>query len=252
MGTIKTTTDENRPTFEECYDEIDRIVSTRREEWTFLSYMTWLEIKQEIITHIHLKWHLYHPDKAPKLEHWVNRVATNQLSNLRRKVRKFAKPCVNSDKNTGRHCSYNLGGDACGFTPSGKQCAECPLYLAWSKKRQHQLFTQAHVALEHHAQEVANMQGDFTDAGKIKEWLDGEMQKELSRWEGKVYRALWIRMLTPAEASAWLLKEAKGRKRPLGPNELASYSACLTYKREFEQMMKLFLVRAGHIEEKTI
>lgn len=239
---------DSKPTFEECYSEISRIVATRREEWVYLSVMPWEEVANLVMIRIHTKWHLYIPSRAPKLEHWVNTVITNALFNLKRQQRRFCRPCLNSDKNTGRHCVYNLGGEACAYTPSGRQCDECPLYKAWSLKRQHQFNVQVHVALEHHTQEVANMQGDFTDAGRVKEWLDTEMLKDLSRWEGKVYRALWCRNLTPAETSEWLLKEAKGRKRPLGPNELASYSACLAYKREFEQMMKLHLRRAGHIQ----
>jgi len=237
----------DKPSFEECYPEIARIVATRRPDWTYVSVMPYDDVAQELFLRISTKWHLYNPAKAPKLEHWVNTLITNAFFNLRRDVRRFARPCINSDKNSGRYCSYNLGGDACAYTASKIQCNECPLYAEWAKKRQHQMHSQSYVALENHAQEVSNIQGDFTDAGPIKEWLDEQMLKELNRWEGKVYRALWIRNMTPAETSAWLIKEAAQRKRPLGPNEPASYQACLTYRREFEQMMKAFLRRAGHI-----
>lgn len=236
-----------KPTFEECSAEIVRIIATRRAEWTYVSVTPWEDIAQKLLVRIYRKWHLYNPARAPKLEHWVNTLITNALFNEKRDCKRFARPCINSDKNSGRHCVYNLGGDACSYTPSKVQCTECPLYAQWTKKRQHQMHTQSHVALENHTQEVSNIQGDFTDAGQIKEWLDREMLKELSRWEGKAYRALFCRYMTPAETSAWLTKEGERRKRPLGPNEPASYQACLAYRREFEQMMRAFLRRGGHI-----
>jgi hypothetical protein len=202
-----------------------------------------------LIIRINDKWHLYRPEKAPKLEHWVNTVITNALFNMRRDVRRFARPCVNSDKNSGGHCAFNIGDGACSYTPSGKQCEECPLYAAWAKKRQHQLHTQVHVALENHAQEVSNMQDDFSDIEGIKAKLDEAILSELSRWEGKVYRALYQRHMSPNDVCAWLTKEAAQRKRPLGPNESTSYTAILTLRREFEGMMREWLRREGHIGE---
>lgn len=237
-----------KPTFEEAYPEIETIVSKRRGEWTYLSITPWMDVKQDLILHLLHKWHLYDPAKAPKLEHWVNKLITNQLLNYRRdRLLRFARPCCGGGKTNGKSCTFNQGGDSCAYTPSGLQCNECPLYAEWSKKRQHLFNIKSNVALENHAQEVSNIQDDFSDINDVKNQLDTAMLGELSRWEGKIYRALFQKHLTPIQTCEWLLKEAQKRKRPLGSHEPTSYTAVLTLQREFKGMMKEWLRREGHI-----
>lgn len=238
-----------KPSFDEAYPEIARIVANRKGDWVYLSVLPWEDVSQTLLIRIYNKWDLYHPDRAPKLEHWVNRVITNALMNLRRDAcgHRFARPCIGGGKANGKACAYNQGGDSCGYTSSGLQCAQCPLYADWAKRRQHLLHIKANVALENHAQEVSNMQDDFTDINSIKEQLDRAMLKELNRWEGRIYRALFQRHLKPSEVCELLEREAAKRKRPPGPNEPMSYTAVLTFRREFEQMMRNWLHREGHI-----
>jgi hypothetical protein len=121
------------------------------------------------------------------------------------------------------------------------------LYAEWAKKRQHLSHIKTNVSLENHAQEVSNMQDDFSDIGVIKAALDKAMLKELSRWEGKIYRCLFQKHLSPTDTCAWLIKEAAKRKRPLSLAEQTSYSAILALQREFKGMMKEWLHREGHI-----
>lgn len=238
-----------KPTFEEAYPEIAIIVAKRRGDWTYVSIIPWQDISQDLLLHINKKWHLYNPAKAPKLEHWVNTVISNALLNYRRDKgnQRWTRPCVGGGKSNGKSCVYNQGGDSCAYTSSGIQCSQCPLYAEWEKRRQHLFHLKSNVALENHAQEVSNMQGDFSDIEGVKNSLDAAMVKELTRWEGKIYRALFQKHLTPNETCEWLLKEASKRKRPLGPNEPTSYSAVLTMQREFKGMMKEWLRREGHI-----
>ena len=239
-----------KPTFEESYAEIANIVASRRKDWTYLSIMPWEDVSQILLVRIFNKGELYEPSKAPKLEHWVNRVITHALLNLRRDcLLRYSRPCIGGGKANGQMCSYNQGGESCGYTKSGTQCDECPVYAEWAKKRQHLLHLKSNVALENHAQEVSNMQGDFCDAGRIKEQLDAAILKELTRWEGRIYRAPFQRHMTPSEVVDWLQEEAAKRKRPLGPNEPSSYGTILIYRREFEGMMREWLYREGHISE---
>ena len=240
--------DSLKPTFEEAYPEIETIVSKRRGEWTYLSIMPWEDVRQDITLRILEKWHLYDPNKALKMEHWVNTLISNALINLKRDTfGRFSKPCCGGGKANGKTCVFNQGGDSCGYTKSGLQCDECPLYAEWVTKRQHIFNIKSSVSLEHHAQEVSNMQGDFSNIDDIKNQLDIAMLGELSRWEGKIYRALFQKHFTPIQTCEWLFKEASKRKRPLGSHEPTSYTAILTLQREFKGMMKEWLKREGHI-----
>lgn len=238
-----------KPTFEEAYSEIARIVASRRGAWTYLSILPWDDVSQMLLIKIHSKWHLYDPIKAPHLENWINTVITNALLNLRRDSHlRLAKPCIGGGKTNGKSCIYNMGGDSCSFTTSGKQCSQCPVYKEWEEKRKDQFHVKSQVALENHAQEVSNIQSDFTDINGIKDELDIAMLKELTRWEGKIYKALFVRNMSPKEVSKWLVEKAQTRKRPLAPNEQTSYQSILRMQRDFKQMMCEVLRRQGHIE----
>ena len=238
-----------KPTFEEAYSEIAKIVASRRGAWTYLSIMPWEDVSQELIIKINTKWPLYDPAKAPKLENWVNVLITNALLNLRRDLHlRLAKPCIGGGKTNGKSCVYNTGGDSCSFTKSGKQCSQCPVYKEWEEKRKDQFYVKSQVALENHAQEVSNIQSDFTDINSIKEELDELMLRELNRWESKVYKALFVRNMSPKEVSEWLIKDAQTRKRPLSIHEQTSYQSILRMQRDFKQMMYEVLRRQGHID----
>lgn len=237
-----------KPTFEEAYPEIAAIVAKRRRDWTYLSILPWEDVSQILLIRLYTKWDHYRPDKAPKMEHWVNTVITHALANLRRdNSLRYARPCIGGGKTNGKSCAYNQGGDSCAYTKSGLQCAECPLYAEWVKKRQPVFHIQSSVALENHQQEVSNIQDDFIDSEQIKGALDVAMLSELTRWEGKVYKCLFQRHLSPTDTCVWLIKEAAKRKRPLSPAEPTSYSAILIMQREFKGMMKEWLRREGYI-----
>lgn len=81
----------NKPTFNEAYPEIERIVSSRRGAWTYLSILPWEDVHQELLIRIYNKWDKYDPEKAPKLENWINTVVTNALYGLIRQNSKWNK-----------------------------------------------------------------------------------------------------------------------------------------------------------------
>ena len=237
-----------KPTFEEAYPEIQRIVASRRSNWTYLSIEPWEEIRSLLIIRIWKQYGKYDPAKG-SLEHWANRLISNALMNLKRNNgRRLQKPCVGGGKSNGKSCVYNLGGDSCSYTPTGRQCAECPLYAKWQRERENQLHIKAPVALENHAQEVSNVQCDFIDIAGIRDQLYTDMLKELTRWEGRVFRLTIMKGVPPAKASEILAAEIVKRKRPPGPSEKYSYTAVLIMNRMFRGMMKVILRRAGHID----
>jgi len=240
------------PTFEESYPEIDIIVGRRKSSWAYISVMDWKEVRAHLIERIWAKWELYDPAKAQSLEHWANRVITNALLNLRRDcLLRHARPCIGGGKAGGKHCSYNSGGESCEapWVKSKKQCSECSLYAEWQRTRESQFNIKSNVALEHHAQEVSNIQGDFSDIDDIKKQLDAAMKKELTPWEWHIYRAIFIEHLTPTETSEQLQALVKTWKRAPRAEETAGYQGVLQIKREIEKMMKLWLSREGHIGE---
>ena len=238
-----------KPTFEESYKEIERLVDNRRAGWTYVSILEWKDVRQILLIKTFNKWHLYDPEKSEgRLDRWLNTLITNEMRNLRRDhLLRWSRPCIGGGNANGKSCEYRRGEEGCLYTSSGRQCEECPLYAKWQKTRMHQLHIKSNVPLEHHAQEVNNIQEDFVDIAGIKDSVDQEMLQALTQWEKRVYRLLMIRHLTPNETCAQLEKVAKARKRPLASEEYTSYQGVLEYKRRFKDMMMDILKRNGHL-----
>lgn len=248
--------DRTKPTFEEAYPEVERIVESRKGSWTYLSVMEWQDVRQECFKRLIIKWPLYDPAKAPKLEHWVNTVVSNEIHNLKRDAGgvRWQRPCVGGGKSNGKSCTYNLGGESCSYTTSGKQCAECPVFREWEQKRQAQHHIQAAVSLENHTQEVHSMPCETIDTDVIAAWLHNEVlhNAKLTPWERRVYRLLIMKHTPPAEASKVLAAEVAKRKRPPAEDEKWSYHACLAYARMFKGIMRVILWRNGYIGDQHL
>ena len=112
--------------FEEKLSVIDGEIAKRRNKWRLsaIADVSWEDVAQILRFHIFKKWHLW--DQSKPLENWLNRVITHQISNLiRNNYGNYAPPCSK--------CSFNEGGDLCGYTISGKKNSECPLFKKWEK-----------------------------------------------------------------------------------------------------------------------
>jgi DNA-directed RNA polymerase specialized sigma24 family protein len=118
----------NKPTFEEKLPVIEDLLAKRRSKWTLhCASMDWDDVAQIIRVHLHTKWSLWDHNKP--LENWVSSIISNQISNLlRNNYLTVAPPCSK--------CPQNQGAGLCGFTASGEQCAECPLYKRWKKHKE--------------------------------------------------------------------------------------------------------------------
>lgn len=229
----------DRPTFEQSYPEVARIVQSRRGAWTYLSLMEWSDVSAILVEHIWKKWGQYDPTKGP-LENWANTLITGQLFNLRRNLLlRYSRPCL-------KGCVHNIDNTGCEVTPSRTQCDECPLYAEWARTRQHQLHIKSTVALDNHAQEVHSRQEDFCDIEGIKRTIDEQMRANLTRWEYRLYVLLYVRHLKPAEAGAQLEALVKTWKRAPREDEVFTYQFILAKQRWFKELMFDVLKREGY------
>jgi hypothetical protein len=236
-----------KPAFEHAYPEIKRIVETRRGSWTYTSLMEWTDVSAIIVERAWRKWDTFEPAKGP-LENWLNRLISHALINLRRDLLlRWSRPCIGGWNARGKTCFHNLGGETCAITKSHKQCAECPIYADWQKAREHQLHIKSTVALEHHAQEAHNIQGDFTDAAEIKDKLDAAMKEELTPGEWRVWYCLYVKHMKPSEASTHLEALVKTWKRLPRPDEIYGYQSILQTSRRLKEIAMEWLRREDHI-----
>ncbi len=176
--------------FELRVPELRKILSKRKGGWT-LSTLDWEDVEIMLLTRLWHKFHLYDAEKGP-LENWANTVISRAMYNLLRdNLFCYQRPCVASGP-AGGLCVFNQGGDRCGFTTSGAQCSECPLYAKWQRKKESQYNIKASLPIEFHAQEVHNLQEDFFDIEAAKLVIDKKMIEQLDKVEGKIYVLLFV------------------------------------------------------------
>ena len=227
--------------YEDKAELIDKELAKRRGKW-FLHSVAWLDfddVCQIIRMHINKKWHQW--DQSRALEPWLNRIISNQLKNiLRNNYGNYVRPCLN--------CPFNQSGPPdsegsalCGFTPSGLQCSECPLYNRWEKTKKDAYNTKMALTLENHMQEAsalpADIQWDFKDSiDKIHQY----MKEEMSEKKFKVYKMLFIDHMEESEVAAEMGYKTSEKGRTAG------------YK-QIRNLKKLFKEKAQKIlEEKDI
>ena len=155
--------------FEDMYEIIDQVIKKRKNKWK-LKAITWFDfedIEQIIKVHIYKKWHLW--DQSRAIEPWVNRIVTNQIRNIiRNNYTSFARPCLSCPFNQNKENDSGLD-HTCGFTSSGKQCNECPLYAKWEKLKKSAYDIKITVSLENHKNYHFNC-----ESSKDHDYLDAE------------------------------------------------------------------------------
>ena len=220
--------------YEEKYDVIEQELRKRSGKW-FLTSLAWIDfddVKQIIRTHIYKKWDQW--DQSRPLKPWLNRIISNQLKNiLRNYYSNFAKPCLS--------CPFNQSGIAeegakglCGFTESGSQCSECPLYAKWEKTKKAAYDIKMAVALDSHAHSLYSDKSSSFELEEAERKLHAEMREVLSEKNYSIYEMLFIKNLTDEEVAEKLgyRTTEKGRK--------AGY-------KQLKNLKKQFKARAEHI-----
>lgn len=117
----------NNLKFEDYISVIDKEIYKRKNKVHLnLSDFDFEDIAQIIRLHIYQKWHLLDPTKP--VVNWVNVIISRQIKNfIRNNYTCVAPPCYK--------CPMNQGGNLCGFSSSGFQCSECPLYKRWEQNK---------------------------------------------------------------------------------------------------------------------
>ena len=172
-----------KPTFEDSIKVIDEEISKRKHKWslTSLAWMDYDDVSQIIRLHIYNKWSKYN-EKKP-LQPWLNTIITNQIRNLiRNYYSNFSRPCLK--------CA--AAKDTSGCDIYGEQCAKCPLYAHWMKRKMPASQIKIPVSIENHQNEVRSIFDDSGDVFKHAEILHKKMKEILKPTEWQVYEGLFI------------------------------------------------------------
>ena len=209
--------------FEDKYPEISREIKKRRGKW-FLDSLAWFDfqdVEQIICAHISKKWHQW--DQSRSLGPWINKIITNQMKNiLRNNYSNFVRPCLSCPFNQSRSNSdKGISCDSlCGFTSSGTQDGECPLYLKWEKTKKSAYDIKMAVTIENHAGEVACMRDKEIDIDRAAGKLAVEMQKSLPAKQFKVYKMLYVEHMDEVEVAKVMGYKTNEKGRKAGYKQL--------------------------------
>lgn len=217
--------------FEDMYEIIDQVIKKRKNKWK-LKAITWFDfedIEQIIKLHIYKKWHLW--DQSRAIEPWVNRIVTNQIRNIiRNNYTSFARPCLS--------CPFNQNKDgensiemSCGFTKSGVQCNECPLYAKWEKVKKSAYDVKITVSLENHKNYHNNFQSsneyDYIDA---ETKLHDLMRNNLNDKHYFIYKLFFIDNLSDDKIAEILKFKTNEKGRKAGYKQIKNLKKMLYLK----------------------
>ncbi len=217
-------------TFEDRYDDICHWTDKRRAKWT-LNAVPWEDARQMILIRVNEEYPKFDPLRG-EFSHWLNRVISNKIKNIwRDNFTSYSRPCILG-------CAFNTGGTSCSKTSTGTQCAECPLYADWQKKKEAHFNVKQTLPIDSHVNEVYNAASDFTDVEAKKRVIDATMKGKLTRTEWKIYRLLYIKGVTEEDAAKAIgFKQGRGKKSKM----FNGYSVILAAKHRIIEMAKLVI-----------
>jgi hypothetical protein len=222
----------NKKKFEEMYEVIDQIIKKRQMKWKLkaIAWFDFQDIEQMIKLHIYNKWHLW--DQSRAIEPWINRIVTNQLRNIiRNNYSSFAKPCLSCSFNQNKTSLDKGIEDSCGFTPSRKQCNECPLFAKWEKTKKSAYDLKIPVSLENHKNYHLNIkQADSVDFLNAENRLHNLMKNNLSDKYFFIYKMFFIDCLTDDEVARFLKFRTSEKGRKAGYKQIKNLKKLLYLK----------------------
>lgn len=229
--------------YEDKADVIDRELKKRKHKW-FLDSLSWLDyndVCQIIRAHIHKKWDQW--DQSRPIEPWVNKIITNQMKNiLRNHYGNYARPCLGCPFNTPSGAppsdekTDGFSDNLCGFTQSGLQCNECPLYAKWEKTKKAAYQIKIPLAMEYHYNEASQISsGGIFNLDLAVEKVHEEMQKTLNEKQFYIYTMLFIEKMDDEEVADKMgyKTNEKGRK--------AGYKQIKNLKKMFKEKVESIL-----------
>lgn len=210
--------------FEERIPVIQNEINKRRAKYT-LSTLDFEDVSQIIILRVYNKYHLYKSEKG-EFTHWLNRLISSAMKNiLRDNLTIFSRPCILG-------CAYNMGEDNCGYTTTGKQCSECPIFKRWEKKKKDHFNVKQTLTIENHSQEVSNMASDFFDIEHAKKIIDQKIKTKLNAFEFSIYEMLYIQNMTEKQVG-----EKLKYKKPTN-SSTPGYQTISKLKRKFASISR--------------
>ena len=221
-----------KPTFEESIDVIDNEIQKRKPKWTLtaINWMDFEDVSQIIRIHIHKKWHMY--DENQPLKQWVNKIITNQISNiLRNNYGNYKRPCLD--------CPLAEGLDLCRLYEV--QCSACPLYAKWEKKKKHAYNIKLPVPIEYYTQELHSMESNYFDMERGAANLHKKLKEKLKPNEWKVYQLLYIEHKTDEEIAKLMHYKTSEKGRSPG------YKMIKNFKKKFLELSREMLDK-GEVE----
>ena len=223
---------EEKYTYQDKCKIVDEELCKRRNKW-YLHSLGWFDfqdVEQIIRAHLAKKWDQW--DQERPLRPWLNKIISNQMKNiLRNNYTSFAKPCINCPFNQGSSASDNesFAEGFCSFTESGTQCAECPLYAKWEKRKKAAYEVKMPLSMESHSHEVYSTPDTAFDFTTAENKLHKAMKKVLNSRQYDIYNMLFIKHMDEDDVAKKLGYKTteKGRK--------AGYKQIKNLKKQFKE-----------------
>ena len=222
-------------TFEDKFKEINLEIRKRKGRW-FLDSLAWFDfedVEQIIRTHIYRKWDQW--DQRRSLGPWINKIITNQMKNiLRNNYSNFVRPCLNCPFNHSK-CTQDPGirpGSLCGYTKTGMQDSECPLYAKWERTKKSAYDIKMAVTIEHHSHEVGTMHDQSIDIESGVNKLHAELEKKLPPKQFLVYEMLYIKNMDEVEVARVMGYKTNEKGRKAGYKQIKNLKKIFKEKAE--------------------
>ncbi len=217
--------------FEQRLPVIQAEIEKRRHKWTY-TRLDFADVQQKILEHIFKKYYQYEESKG-EFTHWINKLISSRIKNiLRDELTKYSRPCIVG-------CRFNLGDTHCGYTKSGMQCDECPLYKSWRERKQSHFNVEQSLPLETHEQEVNSLPGEFVDYEGAKKVLDREMKVKLKPFEYRIYHLLYVEHKTPEQVGK-ILKYKRSKN-----SDIHGYQAQRKVRKKIVEIAKKIILEEG-------
>ena len=162
---------------------------------------------------------------------------------LRNHYGNFSRPCLgcpfnSSSAKSGRqnNPANSFSEELCGFTASGIQCNECPLYAKWEKTKKAAYEIKMPLAMEYHAHEAGQISSNYSfNLDENIEKINSEMKKSLSDKQYEIYIMLFIKNIKEEEVAKKMgyKTSEKGRK--------AGYKQIKNLKKLFKEKAQAIL-----------
>lgn len=215
-------TNEGDKRFEDHIGIIEIAIRKQRSRWRLdcISWFDFEDVEQVIKLHIYNKWHMW--DQKRPLEPWVNIIVTNQIRNLvRNHYGNYIKPCSN--------CEFNMGDEACSYTPSKSQNSECSKYAKWVKTKKAAFDLKIAVPSENHMHEMSYDPESEICFNSCVEKLNHYMELCLSEVHYKAYTMLFFEESTEEDVAKMMGYKTNEKKRKAG------YRQVKNLKKMFQQ-----------------